>query len=67
MNEKEYRRKRPWHNLKYYPGICLEELSTTTTNLRQDSRPPCRNLNPGHPEYETGVCGPTVRLNLCCD
>jgi hypothetical protein len=28
---------------KYYPGICLETLSKTTT-ISQDNRSPCRNL-----------------------
>jgi hypothetical protein len=33
-------------NLRYYPGICLEELRKITRNLRQDSLSTDRDLNP---------------------
>jgi hypothetical protein len=38
-----------------YTGIRLEELRKTAKILRQDSRSPGRDLNPGPTEYETGV------------
>jgi hypothetical protein len=41
--------------LKYYSGICLEELKKTTKDLSQDSRSPDRDFNPGPPEYEAGM------------
>jgi hypothetical protein len=45
-------RKRPWPNLRYYPGILLEGLRKTTKT--QDSRYPGRDMNPGTHEYEAG-------------
>jgi hypothetical protein len=48
-------RKRSWPNYRYYPGICLEGLRTIMKNIRQDSRSPGQDLNPGLPEYEAGV------------
>jgi hypothetical protein len=54
-NWKESWRKRPWPNLRYCPGICLQGLRKTTRNLNQDSRSPQRDLNPGPLEYEAGV------------
>jgi hypothetical protein len=36
MKQKGYGRKRQWHNLKKYTGICLEELRKTTTDVSQD-------------------------------
>jgi hypothetical protein len=44
-----------WPNLRYYPDICLEELTKTTKNLRQSIQSPGRDLNPGPTEYEAGV------------
>jgi hypothetical protein len=41
--------------LRYYSGICLEELMKTTKNLSQDSQFLGRDLNPGPPIYEAGV------------
>jgi hypothetical protein len=38
--------------LRYYPGICLEELRKTMKSLSQDSRSQGRDLNPGPPECE---------------
>jgi hypothetical protein len=52
MNWKRCGIKRSWPNLRRYPGICVEGLRKTTTNLSQDSRSPGRDLNPGPPEYE---------------
>jgi hypothetical protein len=31
-------KKRSWPNLRYHPGICLEELSKTAEVLSRDSR-----------------------------
>jgi hypothetical protein len=45
MNWKGRVRKRSWPNLRYYTGICLEELRETTKNLTQDSRSPGQDLN----------------------
>jgi hypothetical protein len=44
-----------WHDLSYYPGIFLEGLRTTTTNLSRDSQSPGRDLIPRHSKYEAGV------------
>jgi hypothetical protein len=55
MNYKGYERTRKWHNLRYYPGICLEGLRKTTKKLSQDSQSPDRDLKPGPPKYEAGV------------
>jgi hypothetical protein len=45
-------KKRPWPNLRYHPGIFLEELSKATKKLSQDSRSSGRDLNPRPPAYE---------------
>jgi hypothetical protein len=55
MNCEGCGRKRPRTDLRYYRGICLEELRKTTRNLSQDGRCLGRGFNPGPPEYETGV------------
>jgi hypothetical protein len=55
MNGKTYGRKRPWPNLKCYPGIFLDGLRKTTKNLSQDSRSAGRDLKPGPPEYQVGA------------
>jgi hypothetical protein len=34
-------RKRPWRNLRYYPGMCLKRTRKTTKNFSQN------NLTPG--------------------
>jgi hypothetical protein len=47
-------RNRPWRNLRYNPGICLEGLGKTK-RICQDRRPPGRDLSSGLPEYEAGV------------
>jgi hypothetical protein len=44
-----------WPNLRYYPGIRLEEARKTTKNLSQDSHSPGQDLNPGLDEYRGGV------------
>jgi hypothetical protein len=44
-----------WRNLRYYPGVCLENLRKTMKNLSQDSRSPGQDLDPGPPKYEAGV------------
>jgi hypothetical protein len=36
-NWKVFGRKQQWPNLRYYPGIFLEELSKTIKNFSQDS------------------------------
>jgi hypothetical protein len=41
--------------LRYYPGIILEALRKTTKTLSHDSSSLSLDLNPGPPEYETGV------------
>jgi hypothetical protein len=43
-----------WHNLTYYPGMCVEELRKITKPMNQDIRLSGRKLRPGTPEYETG-------------
>jgi hypothetical protein len=35
MNWKGYKRKQPWINLSYYPGICLMELRKLKKNLSE--------------------------------
>jgi hypothetical protein len=39
-------KKRSWSNLRYYPGICLEELRKTMKILGQDIQYPAQDLNP---------------------
>jgi hypothetical protein len=41
--------------LRYYPSIHVEGLRKSTKDLSHDRRSSGRNLNPGPPEYETGV------------
>jgi hypothetical protein len=48
-------RKRPWPNVRYHPGICLEEPRKTTKILSTDSRSPGQHLKPGPPESEAGA------------
>jgi hypothetical protein len=55
MNWKRCGRKRWSHNLRYNPGIFLEELGKNTKSLAHDSPSPGRDLNPGPPEYEARV------------
>jgi hypothetical protein len=31
-------KKEEWHNLRYYPGIYVEELRNATKNVRHDNR-----------------------------
>jgi hypothetical protein len=59
-----YGGKRPWPNLRYYLGICVEGLRQTTEKLIQASRSPGRDLNPGCPEYEAGVLTARLRLSV---
>jgi hypothetical protein len=47
-------KKRSWPNLRYYPGIYLEELRKTTKAC-QNGRSPRRDFYLGPPEYEAGV------------
>lgn len=42
-------------DVKYYPGICLEEQRKSTENPSQDNRSPGRDLKSGHREYEADV------------
>jgi hypothetical protein len=56
MNWKGCGRKWLWPNLRYYPGICLEELRKTTKNLSQDSQSLGRGLNPGPPGLTHEAC-----------
>jgi hypothetical protein len=42
---KEYRKKRPWRDLMFCPGICLELLKKATKILSQDSQPAGRDFN----------------------
>jgi hypothetical protein len=53
MNWKGCRRKRPWLNLQYYPGICLEDLRKTTTHFIQNSWSPCLDSNRVPREYKS--------------
>jgi hypothetical protein len=41
--------------VRYYTGVHLEEVRNTTKNLSQGNRYPGKDLNPGLPEYWTGV------------
>jgi hypothetical protein len=52
VNWKGYRRKRAWPNLRYYIGICLEELRKIPKNF---SRFPVRVLNLGPPKHKSEV------------
>jgi hypothetical protein len=61
MNEKGYERS-VVTLLKVLCRHFLEELRKTTMDLSQDSRSTGRDLDPGPPEYGTGVNS----LNLCC-
>jgi hypothetical protein len=45
--------------LRYNAGIRVEGLRKTVKNLSQASRSPGRDLNPGPPEYKTGVNCPS--------
>jgi hypothetical protein len=47
--------KTMWPNLRYYPGICPENLRKITKNIRQDSLFPGGALKPGPPKYEPGT------------
>jgi hypothetical protein len=55
MNWKRFGKNRSWPDLRYNPGIFLEELRKATRNFSQDSRSLGRDLNTGSPEYVTGV------------
>jgi hypothetical protein len=65
MNWKVCGRKRSWHNLMYYSGICLEGLTKPTKNLSQDSRYPGRNFIPAPSEYDAGVLTTRPWRSLC--
>jgi hypothetical protein len=47
--------KRFWCNLRFCPDIWLLELKETAKYISHNSLFPCRDLNPGPPEYEPGV------------
>jgi hypothetical protein len=51
-NWKGYGKKRSWNDLRYYTGICLEELRATTKISSDNSRCSVWDLNPRLPEYE---------------
>jgi hypothetical protein len=51
LNWRGYGRKRPWPDLRYYPGICLEGQRKAT---KTQSGEPNRDLNPGPPKYKAG-------------
>jgi hypothetical protein len=55
MNWKGCERKQPCANVRYYTGICLEQLQKTAKNLRQVCQSPGRDLNPVTSEQEAGV------------
>jgi hypothetical protein len=55
MNWKECGGKRTWPNSRYYTGICLKGLRTTTNILSQDSRSPGQNSNAGPTDYKAAV------------
>jgi hypothetical protein len=57
-------RKSSWPNLRYYQGIGLKGLMTTTRNLSQDSQFTDRDLNPRPPEYEAVVTLVTKREHI---
>jgi hypothetical protein len=64
MNWKLRGRKRSWPNLRYYPGIFLEEQRNTTNILSQDRRSLDRDFNPGPPEYDAGVLTTRLRRSV---
>jgi hypothetical protein len=61
MNWRECERNRGWHNLRYYPLICLEWLRKNTKNLNHDNQSPVRDLNPGPSEYKVWVLTTQLR------
>jgi hypothetical protein len=54
MNWKECGWKRPWPNIIYCTGICLDGLRKTTKTC-QNSRSPDRDSNAGASEYKIGM------------
>jgi hypothetical protein len=66
MNKTGGERKLSWHNLKYYPGICLEILRNTMKNSSRTARLQAlgRDLEPGHPKYEPRGVLPTLHSSL---
>jgi hypothetical protein len=44
-----------WPILRYYPGICLEDLRKAMKNLSQDSQHPGQNSNWVPDGYKSGV------------
>jgi hypothetical protein len=57
-------RKRRWHNLGHYHGICTEGLKKITKSLTQDIRSPGQDLNPGPAEYEARVLATRPRRSV---
>jgi hypothetical protein len=45
------------HNLRYYPGICMQGLRKTKKTPNPDSKSTGRDLNSGNPEQEAGDRG----------
>jgi hypothetical protein len=45
--------KGPWPNLRCSPCVFFEEERETTKYHNQYSLSPGKDLNPGHPEYES--------------
>jgi hypothetical protein len=60
MNWKGSGGKLSWPNLRYYPGICLEELWKTTKTLIWQTLSLGPDLKMGPPEYKAGV----IRKNI---
>jgi hypothetical protein len=58
LNWRGYGRKRPWPDLRYYSGICLEGRRKAT---KTQSGEPNRDLNPGPPKYKAGFLTQTRR------
>jgi hypothetical protein len=55
INWKGFRRKKLWHNLKHYTGVCLDWLQKTTKILKHFNRYLRQGLKFGHPKYKFGV------------
>jgi hypothetical protein len=64
LNWKRFGKKRPWPNLRYYLGICLEGLRKATESLSQDSRLLGRDLNPEPSDYEAEVLITRLRRSV---
>jgi hypothetical protein len=67
MNWKGCDTNSSWPNLRYYLGICLQRLKSTTKNLGEDSGSLARYLNPEPPAYEAEVVMTVVTVILLLD